>query len=55
MFMKGYFITMKNGGINMLKKFCNEHNSCTSSGIIGTKESSASKNEDTKKGMYRRL
>ena len=34
MFMKGYFITMKNGGINMLKKFCNEHNSCTSSGII---------------------
>lgn len=35
MFMKGYFITMKNGGTNMLKKFfCNEHNSCTSSGVI---------------------
>ena len=59
MFMKGYFITMKNGGINMLKKFFAMSTTVVlAAGLLsgcGTKESSASKNEDTKKGMYRRL
>ena len=47
MFMKGYFITMKNGGINMLKKvFAMSTTVVLAAGLLsgrGTKESSASK------------
>ena len=46
MFMKGYFITMKNGGINMLKSFAMSTTVVLAAGLLsgcGTKESSASK------------
>lgn len=53
------FYKNKNGGINMLKKvFVMSTTVVLAAGLLsgcGTKESSASKNEDTKKVMYRRL
>ncbi|PGZ62744.1 phosphonate-binding protein [Bacillus cereus] len=54
MFTEGYFITTKNGGINMLKKvFAMSTTVVLAAGLLsgcGTKELSASKNADTKKG-----
>ena len=53
------FYNNKNGGINYVEKvFAMSTTVVLAAGLLsgcGTKESSASKNEDTKKGMYRRL
>ena len=53
------FYNNENGGTNMLKKvFAMSTTVVLAAGLLsgcGTKESSANKNADTKKGMYRRL